>query len=70
MEASPSNLPSFHPSTHKACQEVSETCPEMMRSGQWDWNRPAAPLDRIILEDGTKVTLDNRRLDAALEANQ
>ena len=43
---------------------------EMMRSGQWDWNRPDAPLDRIILEDGTKVTLDNRRLDAALEANQ
>ena len=27
MEASTSNLPIFHPSNHKACQEVSETCP-------------------------------------------
>ncbi len=26
MEASTSNLPSFHPSNHEECKEVSETC--------------------------------------------
>jgi hypothetical protein len=43
---------------------------EQMKNGQWDWNRPDAPLDRVIFEDGTKVSLDNRRLDAALEAGE
>ncbi|GAA3589236.1 hypothetical protein GCM10023078_16120 [Gibbsiella greigii] len=36
-----------------------------MRNGQWDWNR--SPLN-VIDVDGQLVTYDNRRLDAALEA--
>lgn len=41
-----------------------------MKNGEWDWNRPDAPLDRVVLEDGTKISLDNRRLDAALEPGE
>lgn len=38
---------------------------EIMRNGQWDWNR--SPLN-VINVNGQLVTYDNRRLDAALEA--
>ncbi|MDJ0087743.1 hypothetical protein [Pantoea allii] len=36
-----------------------------MKKGQWDWNR--SPLNVIDVE-GQLVTYDNRRLDAAFEA--
>ncbi|MEK0169764.1 RHS repeat-associated core domain-containing protein, partial [Pseudescherichia vulneris] len=39
---------------------------EMMRNGQWDWNR--SPLN-VVDVNGQLVTYDNRRLDAALEAD-
>ncbi len=39
---------------------------EIMKNGAWDWNR--SPLS-VINVDGQLVTYDNRRLDAALEAN-
>ncbi len=38
---------------------------EIMRNGQWDWNR--SPLN-VVDVNGQLVTYDNRRLDAALEA--
>jgi uncharacterized protein RhaS with RHS repeats len=39
---------------------------EVMKDGQWDWDR--SPLN-VIEVDGQLVTYDNRRLDAAMEAN-
>jgi hypothetical protein len=39
---------------------------ELMRQGQWDWNRPGGAL-RVIDVGGQLVSYDNRRLDAARE---
>ena len=39
---------------------------ETMSKGEWDWNR--SPLN-VMEVDGQLVSYDNRRLDAALEAN-
>ena len=39
---------------------------DAMKNGEWDWNR--SPLNTMD-SNGQLVTYDNRRLDAALEAN-
>jgi RHS repeat-associated protein len=39
---------------------------QLMREGQWDWNRPGTAL-RVIDVGGQLVSYDNRRLDAARE---
>lgn len=42
---------------------------ELMKSGEWDWSQPGSAL-RVLEMNGHLVTYDNRRLDAALEAEQ
>jgi len=43
---------------------------KLMERGKWNWRNPKAIIDRVKTTLGEKVSLGNRRLDAALESNQ